>query len=90
MYRRIPVHGQVELVSMISDIALYQGKSTVHAHMVIGLPDGTTKGGHVLDEHVSPTLEVMVTVDLIFASARDLNEHSEDIGMDEVRVIANG
>jgi hypothetical protein len=37
----------------------------VHTHMVVGLPDGTTKGGHVLDAHASPTLEVMVTVDPI-------------------------
>jgi uncharacterized protein len=50
---------------MIGDIALYQGKLPVHTHMVVGLPDGTTKGGHVLDARVSPTLEVMVTVDPI-------------------------
>jgi uncharacterized protein len=65
MYRKIPISGQVEVVSMIGDIALYQGKPTVHTHMVVGLPDGTTKGGHVLEAHVSPTLEVMVTVDPI-------------------------
>ena len=65
MYRKIPIHGQVEVVSMIGNIALYQGKPTVHTHMVVGLPDGTTKGGHVLDAHVSPTLEVMVTIDPI-------------------------
>jgi predicted DNA-binding protein with PD1-like motif len=65
MYRKIPISGQAEVVSMIGDIALYQGKPTVHTHMVVGLPDGTTKGGHVLDAHVSPTLEVMVTVDPI-------------------------
>jgi hypothetical protein len=65
MYRSIPIHGQVEVVSMIGNIALYQGKPTVHTHMVVGLADGTTKGGHVLDAHVSPTLEVMVTVDPI-------------------------
>ena len=65
MYRKIPILGQVEVVSMIGDIALYQGKPTVHTHMVVGLPDGTTKGGHVLEAHVSPTLEVMVTIDPI-------------------------
>jgi uncharacterized protein len=65
MYRKIPILGQVEVVSMIGDIALCQGKPTVHTHMVVGLPDGTTKGGHVLDAHVFPTLEVMVTVDPI-------------------------
>ena len=65
MYRKIPIDGQVEVVSMIGDIALYQGKPTVHTHMVVGLPDGTTKGGHVLDAHVSPTLEGIVTIDPI-------------------------
>jgi predicted DNA-binding protein with PD1-like motif len=65
MYRKTPIDGQVEVISMIGDIALYQGKPTVHTHMVVGLPDGSTKGGHVLDAQVSPTLEVMVTVDPI-------------------------
>jgi hypothetical protein len=50
---------------MIGDIALYQGKPTVHTHMVVGLRDGTTKSGHVLEAHVFPTLEVMVTIDPI-------------------------
>ena len=63
MYKRIPIEGQVEVVSMIGDIALYQGKPIVHMHMVAGMSDGTTRGGHVLAAYVSPTLEVMVTVD---------------------------
>jgi uncharacterized protein len=35
----------------------------VHTHAVLGLPDGTTRGGHVVEMFVRPTLEVMVTVD---------------------------
>jgi len=31
---------------------------------------GTTRGGHVLDAYVSPTLEVMVTVDPITMQKR--------------------
>jgi predicted DNA-binding protein with PD1-like motif len=31
--------------------------------MLVGLADGSTRGGHVLEAHVNPTLEVMVTVD---------------------------
>jgi predicted DNA-binding protein with PD1-like motif len=31
--------------------------------MIVGNQDGTTRAGHVLDAYVSPTLEVMVTVD---------------------------
>jgi predicted DNA-binding protein with PD1-like motif len=63
MYKVIPIEGQVEVLSMIGDIALYKGKPAVHTHMVVGFPDGSTRGGHVLEAHVNPTLEVMVTVD---------------------------
>jgi uncharacterized protein len=63
MYKKIPIVGQHEVIGMSGDIALYQGKPVVHTHMVVGGPDGTTQAGHVLDAYVSPTLEVMVTVD---------------------------
>jgi predicted DNA-binding protein with PD1-like motif len=63
MYKKIHVEGQHEVIGMSGDIALYQGKPVVHTHMVVGSPDGATQGGHVLDAYVSPTLEVMVTVD---------------------------
>jgi predicted DNA-binding protein with PD1-like motif len=63
MYKKIPVYSQVEVASMIGDIAIYKGKPIVHTHAVIGLPDGATKAGHVLSAEVWPTLEVMVTVE---------------------------
>jgi uncharacterized protein len=63
MYKKIPINGQHEVIAMSGDIALYQGNPVVHTHMVVGSPDGTTRAGHVLDAYVSPTLEVMVTVD---------------------------
>jgi hypothetical protein len=70
MYKKIPVNGQHELIGMSGDIALYQGKPVVHTHMVLGSPDGTTFGGHVLDANVSPTLEVMVTDDPVTMQKR--------------------
>ncbi|HXQ37678.1 MAG TPA: PPC domain-containing DNA-binding protein [Anaerolineales bacterium] len=63
MYKKIPISGQVEVIGMSGDIALYQGKPVVHTHMIVGTSDGTTRGGHVLEAYVFPTLEVMVTVD---------------------------
>jgi predicted DNA-binding protein with PD1-like motif len=63
MYKQIPVDSQVEVVAMIGDIALYKGKPVVHTHLVASFPDGSTRAGHVLEAHVSPTLEVMVTVE---------------------------
>jgi predicted DNA-binding protein with PD1-like motif len=63
MYKQISIDSQVEVLSMIGDIALYKGKPAVHTHMVVGFPDGSTRGGHVLEAHVRPTLEVIVTVE---------------------------
>jgi predicted DNA-binding protein with PD1-like motif len=65
MYKKILIQGQHEVIGMSGDIALYQGKPVVHTHMVVGSPDGTTRGGHLLSAYVSPTLEVMLTVDSI-------------------------
>jgi predicted DNA-binding protein with PD1-like motif len=70
MYKKIPIAGQHEVIGMSGDIALYQGKPVVHTHMIVGGPDGTTRAGHVLDAYVSPTLEVMVTVDPIAMKKR--------------------
>jgi predicted DNA-binding protein with PD1-like motif len=77
MYKKIPINGQHEVIGMSGDIARYQGKPVVHTHMVVGNPDGATLGGHVLEAYVSPTLEVMVTVDAVamqkrFDAATDL------------------
>ena len=70
MYKKIPIQGQHEVIGMSGDVALYQGKPVVHAHMIVGSPDGTTQGGHVLEAYVSPTLEVMVTVDPVTMQKR--------------------
>jgi predicted DNA-binding protein with PD1-like motif len=70
MYKKIPITGQHEVIGMSGDIALYQGKPVVHTHMVVGGPDGTTHAGHVLAASVSPTLEVMVTVDPVAMQKR--------------------
>jgi uncharacterized protein len=53
---------QVELLSMIGDIAMKDGKPEVHAHVVIGKSDGTAHGGHLLEATVRPTCEVILTV----------------------------
>ena len=52
---------QVELLSLIGDVALYEGKPVVHAHAVIGKKDGTAHGGHLLEAHIRPTCEVVLT-----------------------------
>jgi predicted DNA-binding protein with PD1-like motif len=61
-YHPLPVDQQVEVLSMIGDIATFQDKPVIHAHVVLGKHDGTTVGGHLFEAHVNPTLEVFVTV----------------------------
>ena len=62
-YHPIHVNQQVEVLSMIGDIATFSDKPVVHAHMVLGKRDGSTVGGHLWEAHVNPTLEVFVSVD---------------------------
>jgi predicted DNA-binding protein with PD1-like motif len=60
-YRRIPVDEQCEVLSLIGDIAQGTDGPSLHVHVVLGLADGTTRGGHLLEGRVFPTLEVVVT-----------------------------
>jgi predicted DNA-binding protein with PD1-like motif len=59
-YLKNQLNEQVEVVSLIGDIALDGDKPKVHAHVVVGRKDGTTMGGHLLEAHVRPTLELIL------------------------------
>jgi predicted DNA-binding protein with PD1-like motif len=52
---------QVELLSLIGDIAFKDDEPQVHAHLVVGRSDGTAHGGHLLEAHVRPTCELILT-----------------------------
>ncbi|MEU8299959.1 PPC domain-containing DNA-binding protein [Micromonospora sp. NPDC048909] len=60
-YQPIPVTGQVEVLSILGDIADDRGRPTLHVHAVLGRRDGSTVGGHLLRGEVWPTLEVVIT-----------------------------
>ncbi len=60
-YRKIRVDEQCEVLSALGDIATGDdGKASLHIHVVLGLADGTTRGGHLLEGKVRPTLEVVL------------------------------
>jgi predicted DNA-binding protein with PD1-like motif len=60
-YKRIPVGEQVEVVSLVGDVALDpEGEPALHVHVVLGRSDGSALGGHLLEAHVRPTLEVLI------------------------------
>lgn len=60
-YRHIPIDEQVEVLSLVGDISLENGKPKVHAHVVVGKADASAHGGHLIEGHVRPTLEIVLT-----------------------------
>lgn len=60
-YRRIQVAEQVEVLSLVGDVAVGDDGPKVHAHVVLGRADGTAHGGHLLEARVWPTLELVLT-----------------------------
>ena len=60
-YTRIPIEEQVEVLNLTGNVAQADGEPKLHAHIVLGKGDGTAHGGHLLEAHVRPTLEVIIT-----------------------------
>lgn len=60
-FRRIPVTEQVEVLALVGNVTFDQGEPKVHAHVVLGCVDGTTRGGHLHEGHARPTLELMLS-----------------------------
>jgi uncharacterized protein len=60
-YLPIPVKEQVEVASMVGDIAVADGQPSIHVHAVLGRRDGAAMAGHLKEGWVRPTLEVIVT-----------------------------
>jgi predicted DNA-binding protein with PD1-like motif len=60
-YKPIEIESQCEGLSLLGDITLGDdGKPSLHMHAVLGMSDGTTRGGHFLKGIVRPTLEVII------------------------------
>lgn len=77
-YKRMRVTEQVEVLSLIGDIAVDQASAPkVHAHVVVGLSDGQTRGGHLLAARVWPTLEVILVESPAFLRKR----HDAETGL---------
>lgn len=59
-YIRRFIREQVEVVSLVGNVALDRGEPRVHAHVVVGRSDASALGGHLLGASVDPTLEVVL------------------------------
>jgi predicted DNA-binding protein with PD1-like motif len=60
-YSPISVDEQCEVLSLLGHIAQGDdGKASLHLHAVLGVRDGSVRGGHFLGGNVRPTLEVTI------------------------------
>ncbi len=59
-YKKIPVDKQVEVLSLLGDVAVGDQGPTLHLHAVLGKADGSVVGGHLIEAYVRPTLEVIL------------------------------
>lgn len=59
-YEPVEVHEQVEVLSLVGDVALDGAKPRLHVHAVLGRRGGAALGGHLMEATVRPTLEVLL------------------------------
>lgn len=82
-YLRIPIDEQVEVLNLTGNVALDdEGAPKLHPHVVVGKKDGTAHGGHLLEGHVRPTLEVIVTE----SPAHLQRRHDPETGLALIRI----
>jgi hypothetical protein len=60
-YRHVAIDEQVEVLSLAGDITIEEDKPKVHAHAVLGKANATAHGGHLIEGHTRPTLEIVIT-----------------------------
>jgi uncharacterized protein len=60
--KQTEVNEEAEIVSLVGSLSTdKEGKPAVHAHTVLALSDGSTRGGHLVQAHVSIICEIFVT-----------------------------
>jgi predicted DNA-binding protein with PD1-like motif len=59
-YKHTVIREQMEVLSLVGDVAVQDGKPKIHAHIVLGKADATGHGGHFIEGHVRPTLKIVI------------------------------
>ncbi|MCZ8205836.1 PPC domain-containing DNA-binding protein [Gemmatimonas sp.] len=60
-FHKNEVDEQVELLSMLGNVAeTADGQPSLHIHVVVGRIDASTRGGHLVEGIVRPTMEVVI------------------------------
>jgi hypothetical protein len=60
-YKKIELNQEVEILNLTGNISTgNNGKPSAHAHMTVAMPDGSARGGHVIEAYISLTLQCFV------------------------------
>lgn len=59
-YKHIDINEQVEVVSLVGNMAVGDDGPKLHAHVVVGKSNGSAYGGHLIEGRVRPTLEIVL------------------------------
>ena len=59
-YLEIRLEEPLEVVSLLGNLCIVEGRPFVHAHMIVSRRSGETLGGHLVSARVSVTLEIVL------------------------------
>lgn len=59
-FKTMVVDQKCEVSSLTGTITTQGGQPNVHAHVVLGCVDGTTKSGHLIEGQVNPVMDLFV------------------------------
>jgi predicted DNA-binding protein with PD1-like motif len=60
-YLRLRETEQLEVLSLTGNLALFDNAPFLHIHVALGRRDGSTRGGHLFEATVRPTVELVLT-----------------------------
>ena len=63
MFKVMRLNEFVEITSLVGDITIYNNNPVVHAHISMATQDGIVHGGHLFEAFISPTFQLMMTVE---------------------------
>tara|TARA_R110002072_G_scaffold276051_1_gene437310 strand:+ start:36505 stop:36942 length:438 start_codon:yes stop_codon:yes gene_type:complete len=72
-YHRETFTGEYELLTLVGNLSLLDGKPFYHIHTSIGLEDFSVKGGHLFDAVVAVTVEIELRA-LPFEISREMDK----------------
>ena len=86
-YRRNQLAEQLEVASLIGDVALGPGGGpAIHIHVVLGRPDSSALAGHLLEGKVRPTLELVLTE----SPSHLRKQHDPESGLTLIKIDSSG